>query len=53
MTHGHSLWFYLTWTCIVWYSTVTVYVAINGAVDIRRMLRDLARKRDDEKRDGK
>ena len=34
------LWFWLLLTIavMVWYSTVTVYVAIRGAVDIRRML---------------
>lgn len=28
--------------CIVWYSTITIYVAIQGARDIRNMLRDLS-----------
>lgn len=34
------LWFWLlvTIAVMVWYSTVTVYVAIRGALDIRRML---------------
>ena len=41
MTHGHNLWFWLTWACVIWYSTVTVYVAIRGVFDIKHMLRNL------------
>jgi hypothetical protein len=41
MTHGHPLWFWLVWACVLWYSTVTLYVGIKGAVDIRQMLRGL------------
>ena len=41
MTHGHGFWFLLLWVCIVWYSTITIYVSIRGAYDIRQMLRDL------------
>ena len=41
MTDGHSLWFWLTWACVLWYSTITVYVAIRGAADIKHMLRNL------------
>jgi hypothetical protein len=28
--------------CVIWYSTITVYVAIKGAGDIRNMLARLA-----------
>jgi hypothetical protein len=35
---GHWFWWLVTAACVVWYSTVTVYVAIKGAGDIRRML---------------
>ena len=31
--------------CVVWYSTVTVYVAIKGASDIRNMLARLGKNR--------
>jgi hypothetical protein len=31
--------------CVVWYSTVTVYVAIKGASDIRNMLARLGKDR--------
>ncbi len=27
--------------CVVWYSTITVYVAIRGAADIKEMLKRL------------
>ncbi|MBN2309955.1 MAG: hypothetical protein JXR94_13355 [Candidatus Hydrogenedentes bacterium] len=38
----HWFWWTLTAACVGWYSTVTVYVAIRGATDIRRMLRRLS-----------
>jgi hypothetical protein len=41
-------WLALTVACLVWYSTVTVYVAIKGVADIRRMLARLGRDREDE-----
>jgi hypothetical protein len=41
MTHGHSLWFWLAWACVIWYSTVTVYVGVRGFADIKHMLRRL------------
>jgi len=31
-------WWLLTVICVVWYFTVTVYVAVRGAADIRQML---------------
>jgi hypothetical protein len=37
MTH-HWFWGALTAACIVWYSTITIYVAIKGAGDIKNML---------------
>lgn len=46
MTHGHSFWFLLMWACIVWYSTMTIYVAIQGSIDIKEMLRRLKERRD-------
>jgi hypothetical protein len=38
--------------CVLWYSTVTVYVAIKGASDIKNMLARLGaeKKRDAEER---
>lgn len=33
----HWFWLLLTAAVMVWYSTITVYVAIRGAKDIRSM----------------
>lgn len=38
----HWFWAGLTAAALIWYSTVTVYVAIKGAFDIRGMLGRLA-----------
>ena len=38
MTQGHGIWFVVVWACVVWYSTITVYVSIKGLLDIRQML---------------
>lgn len=47
MLQNHWFWGVLTLACLVWYSTVTIYVAIKGASDIRGMLRRLAGARDE------
>jgi hypothetical protein len=39
---GHEFWWLLTATAMVWYSTITIYVSIRGAFDIKHMLRRLA-----------
>ena len=44
---SHWFWALLTAACLVWYSTVTVYVTIRGAMDIRAMLRRLAAMKSD------
>ena len=49
MTHGHGFWFLLVWACAIWYSSITIFVSIKGALDIRQMLQDLRRR--GEKRD--
>ncbi|MDQ3623005.1 MAG: hypothetical protein M3463_11020 [Verrucomicrobiota bacterium] len=49
MTHGHGFWFTLVWVCVLWYSSVTIYVAIKGTFDIKQMLRRLKKSHDDEK----
>lgn len=46
MTHGHAFWFYLVWACVVWYSTITIYVSVKGSFDILQMLKDLATRSD-------
>ncbi|MBX7255226.1 MAG: hypothetical protein K1Y02_02600 [Candidatus Hydrogenedentes bacterium] len=38
----HLFWLTLTTACIVWYSTITVYVAVRGVLDIKGMLSRLA-----------
>ena len=40
-------WWTLTYACIIWYSTVTVYVAIRGVADIRGMLGRLSQRGDE------
>lgn len=37
----HWFWAALTAAVIVWYSTITLYVAIRGTMDIRGMLQRL------------
>jgi hypothetical protein len=38
----HWFWWLMTAACVVWYSTVTVYVGIKGVTDIKSMLRHLS-----------
>jgi hypothetical protein len=40
----HWFWLLITMACVVWYSTITVYVAIRGASDIKHMLARLSDK---------
>jgi hypothetical protein len=35
---GHLFWSLLAAAVVVWYSTITIYVAIRGASDIKHML---------------
>jgi hypothetical protein len=42
MLREHWFWGAITLVCLAWYSTVTVYVAIRGAGNIRSMLRRLS-----------
>jgi len=41
----HFFWWLLTMACVVWYSTITIYVTIKGIADIRGMLRRLSARR--------
>ena len=41
---GHWFWWLLTAAVVIWYSTITVYVAIRGAVDIKSMFTRLSDK---------
>lgn len=42
----HPFWGLLTVAVLVWYSTITIYVGIRGALDIRHMLRTLKKNHD-------
>ena len=46
MIGEHIFWWVLTIACVVWYCTITVYVAIKGASDIKQMLTRLGRSSD-------
>ena len=46
---SHWFWFLLTMACVIWYSTVTVYVAIKGAADIKGMLGRLSENYSEDK----
>jgi hypothetical protein len=41
MMREHWFWGILTLACLVWYSTITVYVGFKGFKDIRSMLKRL------------
>ena len=47
MLKNHPFWGLLTLAVLAWYSTITVYVALRGSVDIRQMLRRLKQNRDE------
>ncbi|MFH0992656.1 MAG: hypothetical protein V1799_21880 [bacterium] len=42
MIGDHWFWATLTVICLIWYSTITVYVAYKGIGDIRGMLERLS-----------
>ena len=42
----HWFWLTLTVAAVVWYSTITIYIAVQGAFDIRHMLDSLKQKQD-------
>ncbi len=41
MSLAERFWWLMTIATVVWYSTITVYVAIKGAFDIKSMLKRL------------
>lgn len=46
---GHPFWWLITMAVVAWYSTITIYVAIKGTLDVREMLENLeARGRNSE-----
>ena len=44
----HWFWWLLTVAVLIWYSTVTLYVAVRGTLDIRGMLRRLGERRNED-----
>jgi hypothetical protein len=52
MIDGPTFWWYLSTACLIWFSTVTVYVAVRGGLDIKHMLRRLRSDQSDERSDG-
>jgi hypothetical protein len=50
-TGGHGFWLTLTIICVLWYLTITVYVAVRGAFDIKGMLGRLRDQSNDDGRD--
>ncbi|HOZ44974.1 MAG TPA: hypothetical protein PLO37_04990 [Candidatus Hydrogenedentes bacterium] len=48
----HWIWMALTAACVIWYSSVTIYVAIRGAMDIKSMLQRLAKGSEDVRQDS-
>ena len=42
MLTNHWFWGCLTLAVLAWYCTVTLYVAVQGAKDIKQMFRDLS-----------
>ena len=55
MMGEHWFWGLLMLAVLIWYSTMTVYVAVRGSFDIRHMLRrledrDVKEREQDERR---
>lgn len=44
---NHWFWLLLTIASLVWYSTITIYIAIKGATDIKVMLGALGKINDE------
>jgi hypothetical protein len=42
MTVYYWFWGLMTTAALIWYSTITVYIAFKGASDIRQMLQTLS-----------
>jgi hypothetical protein len=48
-----DFWWLLTVACLAWYSTITVYVSIRGAWDIKNMLARLQAMKTDREQDDR
>jgi hypothetical protein len=47
---GHPFWWLVTMAVVAWYSTITIYVAIKGTLDVREMLDNLGARARESKR---
>jgi hypothetical protein len=48
MISFQSFWWLMVMACVVWYTTITGYVAVKGGYDIKHMLRRLSEEQDEE-----
>jgi hypothetical protein len=48
MDYKHWFWWLIMAAVVVWYSTITVYVAVRGAIDIKHMLARLDALREEQ-----
>jgi hypothetical protein len=46
MFQDHWFWGMIPLACLVWYSTITIYVTIKGFGDIRKMLTVLSKSKE-------
>ncbi len=44
----HWFWNLISAAAVLWYSTITILVAVRGAMDIKTMLANLAKTKDQE-----
>jgi hypothetical protein len=44
----HWIWWLVSMACVVWYSTITVYVAVRGGFNIKTMLARLRKRQESE-----
>lgn len=44
MLSNHWGWGLLMLAVLVWYATITVYVAVRGGMDVKSMLREISRR---------
>ena len=47
MLTNHPVWGLLTLAVLVWYSTITIFIAIRGMLDIKEMLRNLKQRHEE------
>jgi len=40
---AEKFWYIVTAACVLWYSTITIYISFKGAKDIKYMLANLSK----------